>query len=79
VNNQQTSSHHSLIFALRELSSSEIDRFCSNTAILDPPIIKEQIPFTSNYQLRIYTSACYYLDKTNQWKSDGMIVSTSLI
>jgi hypothetical protein len=30
--------------------------------------------FTSNYQFRVYTSGCYYLDETNQWKSDGILV-----
>jgi hypothetical protein len=31
--------------------------------------------FTSNYELRIYTSGCYYLDTNNNWQSDGLVVS----
>ncbi|CAF4436052.1 unnamed protein product, partial [Adineta steineri] len=75
-NNQQTSGHQSLIFGLRELNSTEINNFCSNNNNTnnDLPITDEKFNFTSNYQLRIYTSGCYYLDQNNQYKSDGVIV-----
>ncbi len=39
-----------------------------------PPITNEQFNFTSDYELRIYTSGCYYLDQNNTWKSDGLLV-----
>ncbi|CAF3969202.1 unnamed protein product, partial [Adineta steineri] len=74
INNQQTSGHQSIIYGLRELNSTEMMDSCSNTSINSPPITDQRFNFTSNYQLRIYTSGCYYLDKTNQWKSDGLIV-----
>ncbi|CAF1416666.1 unnamed protein product [Rotaria sordida] len=75
INNEQTSGHQSLIFGLRELNSTEIFQFClENSSIINPPITNQPFYFTSNYELRIYTSACYYLDKNNQWKSDGLIV-----
>ncbi|CAF4039861.1 unnamed protein product, partial [Rotaria sordida] len=76
VNNQQTSDHQSLIFGLRKLNSIEIIEFCSNSSYTNPPITDERFNFTSNYELRIYTSGCYYLDSNNNWKSDGLIVGS---
>ncbi len=75
LNNQQTSGHQSVIFGIRELNSTEIINVCSNSSIENPPITNQRFNFTSNYQLRIYTSGCYYLDENNQWKSDGLLVS----
>ncbi|UJR11128.1 hypothetical protein I4U23_015309 [Adineta vaga] len=74
LDNQHTLGHQSVIFGLRELDATEISQSCSNSTITDPPITNERINFTSNYQLRVYTSGCYYLDKDNQWKSDGVLV-----
>ncbi|CAF4190333.1 unnamed protein product, partial [Adineta steineri] len=74
INNQQTSDHQSIIYGLRELNSTEMMNTCSNTSISSLPITDQRFNFTSNYQLRIYTSGCYYLDKNNQWKSDGLTV-----
>ena len=79
IDNQQTSGHQTLIFGLRELNSTETEDFCSNTSLNNPPIANERFNFTSDYELRIYTSGCYYLDKTNQWKSDGLVVSVEFI
>ncbi|CAF1479120.1 unnamed protein product, partial [Rotaria sordida] len=77
INNEQTSGHQSLIFGLRELNSTEIFQFClENSSIINPSITNQPFYFTSNYELRIYTSACYYLDKNNQWKSDELIVGS---
>ena len=59
IDNEKAANHQSVIFGLRELNSSVIDQ-PSN--------------FTSNYELRIYTSGCYYLDSNNNWQSDGLIV-----
>ena len=33
--------------------------------------------FSSDYRLRIYTSGCYYLDRDQNWRSDGLWVSLS--
>ena len=49
---------------------------CSNQSINTPPITDKSFNFTSNYQLRIYTSGCYYLDSNNNWQSDGLIVGS---
>jgi hypothetical protein len=76
IDNQQTSDHQSVIFGLRELNSTEIIHFCWNSSINNnPPKTNERVNFTSNYELRVYTSGCYYRDENNNWKSDGLIVS----
>lgn len=36
--------------------------------------LKEQNNLTTEYQYRVYRSGCYYLDKDNQWKADGLTV-----
>ncbi len=76
IDNQQTSGHQSIVFGLRELNSTETIDVCSITSInTNPPIANERFNFTSNYELRIYTSGCYHLDANNNWQSDGLIVS----
>ena len=60
LGNDQTLNHRSVIFGLRELNS------CS--------ISDERTDFSSNYELRLFTSACYYLDDQNRWQSDGLTV-----
>ena len=74
IDNQHTIGHQFIIFGLRELNSTETNTFCSNTPVNTAPLFNEPFHFTSNYQLRLYTSGCYYLDENNQWKSDGVIV-----
>ena len=76
VDNQKTSGHQSIIFGLRELNPIELINYCSNISINSPPITDKRFNFTSNYELRIYTSGCYYLDANNQWKSDGLLVGS---
>jgi hypothetical protein len=76
INNQLTVNHQSLIFGLRELNSTELNVSCSNQII---PISDTPFNFTSNYEVRVYTSGCYYLDENNQWKSDGLVVSFSIL
>ena len=76
IDNQQTSGHQSMIFGLRELNSTEMSDVCSNNSLNNPPIRNQRFNFTSNYELRIYTSGCYYLDETNSWQSDGLIVGS---
>ncbi|CAF1380176.1 unnamed protein product, partial [Rotaria sordida] len=74
IDNQQTSGHQSFIFGIRELNSTEIYNHCSNYSSTNTlPITDQPFNFTSNYQLRIYTSGCYYLDQYNNWQSDGLI------
>ncbi|CAF4101668.1 unnamed protein product, partial [Adineta steineri] len=75
IDNQQTPGHQSLIFGIRELNSTEISNYCLNSSSINTlPITDETYDFTSNYELRIYTSGCYYLDESNNWKSDGLTV-----
>ncbi|CAF4385862.1 unnamed protein product, partial [Adineta steineri] len=76
IDNQQTPGHQSLIFGIRELNSTEINNYCLNNSSINTslPINDEPFNFMSNYELRIYTSGCYYLDENNQWKSDGLTV-----
>ena len=74
LDNHHTEGHRSLVFGLRELNSTELTDFCSNQSIQNPPIINERFNFTSNYELRIFSSGCYYLDSNQQWKSDGLTV-----
>jgi polycystin 1L2 len=74
IDNQHTADHQAVIIGLRELNSTEMKRQCSNASKNILPIVNERMNFTSNYQLRIYTSGCYYLDSNNQWKADGLRV-----
>ncbi|CAF4408925.1 unnamed protein product, partial [Adineta steineri] len=75
IDNQQTPGHQSLIFGIRELNSTEMNNYCSNNSSINTlPITDEPYDFTSNYELLIYTSGCYYLDESNNWKSDGLTV-----
>ena len=72
LDNEQTVDHPSLIFGLRELNSTEVILFSSRK---DLPTFTEPVVFTSDYELRLYTSSCLYFDEdTRQWKSDGMTV-----
>ncbi|CAF4247752.1 unnamed protein product, partial [Rotaria magnacalcarata] len=54
--------HRSLIYGLRELNSTELTSFCLNSTQTSPPIANQRLNFTSDYEHRVYTSACYYLD-----------------
>jgi hypothetical protein len=74
IDNHRTSIHHSVIFGVRELNGTEMNQSCSK--INDLPLTNEKFHFTVNYELRLFTSACYYLDSSGQWKSDGMTVGS---
>ncbi|CAF1454324.1 unnamed protein product [Rotaria sp. Silwood1] len=76
LNNQQTSGHQSVIFGLRELNSTEFYNYCINQSINSPPITNQPFNFTSNYELRTYTTCCYYLDTNNIWQTDGLLVGS---
>ncbi len=41
----------------------------------NPPITNNSFNFTSDYELRIYTSVCYYFDKDHRSKSDELTVA----
>lgn len=77
IDNRVTSMHRSVVFGLRELASSEVKKFCPIPSRRQSlRVINELSTFTSNYQLRIYTSGCYYLDQHGNWQSDGLLVSS---
>ena len=74
IDNEKTVGHQSVIFGIRELNSTE---GCSNTSMTSPPITNERFNFTADYDLRVYTSGCYYLDANNNWQADGLVVGPS--
>lgn len=78
LNNNQTINHHSIIYGIRQLTEIEMIQFCTNETF-PRPVFTKLFRFTSNYQLRIYQSACFYFDHNHQWQSDGLIVSLARI
>ena len=76
IEQQQTSNRQSVIFGLRELTVKESLDHCSNRSMNQTlPIPEQPSHFTADYQLRLYTSGCYYLDANQQWRSDGLQVT----
>ena len=75
IDNQRTSQHHWIIFGIRELNNLELKMYCSNVST-NPPITDQSFNFSANYELRMYTSGCYYLDTSNNWQSNGILVSS---
>ncbi|CAF4044663.1 unnamed protein product, partial [Rotaria sp. Silwood2] len=77
LDNTRTINHEYVIFGIRELNSTEFQSYCSNNASLSslmPPIADTTVNFTSNYHIRTYTSACYYLDKDSYWQTKDIVV-----
>ena len=68
IDNLQTVGHQSVIFGLREINAFN----CSAHKQL--PISDERSSFSANYELRVWTSGCYYFDEHNQWQGDGLVV-----
>jgi hypothetical protein len=79
LDNQLVSQHQTVVYGLRELNATETQQFCSNTSMMTALPKRFDTPwnFSSNYELRAYTSGCYYLDSDNNWQSDGLTVSSS--
>ena len=74
LSDNQTFGRRSVIFGLRQLNSTEIIQFCS-TSIVTPPPTDQRFHFTDNYEVRLYTSSCFYfVEKSEEWKSDGLTV-----
>jgi hypothetical protein len=75
IDNNKTSQHQSTIFGIRELNLTEFETYCMN--ISNEILLTDQsFHFSSNYELRIFTSGCYYLDSNNNWQSDGLLVGS---
>lgn len=77
IDNQKTTGHESVIFGLRELNAIEVVDTCSNSSFKNPPLINKPFNFTANYELRVYTSGCYYMDENNSWQADGLLVGSA--
>ena len=75
IDNHRTVGHQSVIYGLRELSSKEVN----GSMVESPPIADRPFNFTSDYELRVYSSGCYYLDAQNRWQSDGLTVRLSVL
>jgi hypothetical protein len=78
LDNTRTVNHLYAMFGLRELNLTEFATNCpNNTNVIGTtaPINDQTANFTANYQIRAYTSGCYYLDKNYYWQSVGMVVS----
>lgn len=71
IDNRRTAKHEFVVFGIRELDQTQS---CSNKS-LSSFITDQPFNFSSNYELRAFTSACYYLDSNNNWKTDGLLVS----
>ena len=80
LDNQLVSQHQSVVYGLRELNATETQQFCSNTSTAASFHKRFDTPwnFSSNYELRAYTSGCYYLDSDNNWQSVGLTVGSCL-
>ena len=62
IDNTRISHHQWAIVGIREMKECNKDSLGDN------------IQFSSDYSIRIYTSGCYYLDSNNNWQSDGLKV-----
>ena len=77
LDNEKTICHRSIIYGIRQLNGTEVDRWCSNPSTqTDPPRSDQPFRFTENYELRLYTSGCYYLDADHRWRSDQLQVGS---
>ncbi len=78
IDNRNTANHHRVVFGLRELNETAMLDFCSNIPKNSnyPITFDEPFNFSSDYEIRTYTSGCYYLDSDNKWQSDGLRVSS---
>jgi len=91
IDNQQTKNHQSVLFGIHEFNSTDIcNNYSLNTPSINSKTINSlpinniklnslinnrKLNFTSDYELRFYTSGCHYLDDNNNWQSDNMLVS----
>ena len=80
IDNQRTRGHRFVLFGIRELNPTDILQFrTKSSSSTNLPILNGKLNFTSDYELRLYTSGCYYFDENNNWQSDDILVSETLI
>ncbi|CAF1248670.1 unnamed protein product [Adineta ricciae] len=72
IDNRQTSNHHSIVYGIRELVFEEMNEYCSNKTVA--PIVDQPRKFSSDYEIRLYQSSCFYLDSNNNWQSNRLVV-----
>ena len=78
LDNTRTVRRQYAMFGIRELSASELAAYCANNGSVSnstTPITDRTANFTANYQIRTYTSGCFYLDRNLYWRSLGVTVS----
>ena len=61
-------------FGIREMNTFEFELYCSgNNSNTKIPLSNNITNFTSDFSLRIFSSACYFYDPQNgKWQSDGV-------
>ncbi|CAF1615089.1 unnamed protein product [Adineta ricciae] len=76
IDNEQTVGHASMVIGLREV---EDDVYCSNASLRNElPITDDVYSFRSDYEMRVYSSGCYYMDEeSGEWKGNGLKVGAS--
>ena len=78
LDNKQTMAHQSITFGIRQLNATEAEDLCMNRVMLSPssppPRGDQAFHFTDDYELRLFTSGCFYLDADHRWRSDGLQV-----
>ncbi len=71
----------SLSYGLRELDANEYQKYCVNSATAtQPPVSINTTSFTADYEVRAFSSGCYYLDSaTGNWLSDGLVIQSDTV
>lgn len=60
---------------LRELNNTELIELCSNSTLPNKPPLNFKSNFSADFGIRVFTSGCYYIDKTSGvWSSYGINV-----
>ena len=77
IDNEKTKDHQSVVFEIRQINPNEISLFQTKSFSLRTlPNVNSKLNFTCDYDVRLYTSGCYYFDKNGNWKSDGLTVGS---
>jgi hypothetical protein len=65
-------------YGVRELDSGEYQKYCVNQqSTTQAPVTGNTTNFTANFEIRTYSSGCYYLDSaTGAWISNGLIIQS---
>ena len=76
IDNEQTVGHSSMAIGLREVKN---DVYCSNVSLRNKlPVTDDVYSFRSDYEMRVYSSGCYYMDEeSGEWKGHGLKVGAS--